>query len=482
MNTVKIFLVAALLALTACNTPSGGGGNGMAYSGGTGGWLAHIGGGGPELVYDITATDDGRVCAAGSFWATVTFGDAGRARTLSTDGTQDIFVACYEDTGQLTSVTQFGTHRGEEVRSIVALPGGDVVITGYFTRTFGTGEPYELTADNSADIFLARLSPGGEVRWAKQFGGNSADSGTALATTRDGHLLLAGSFSGNMLFPAGDRVSKLNSAGSADAMVMKLTDDGDVIWARRLGGEGYDQATAVAEADDGRIVMAGYFEGRAQLETLEPPVDSSGFNDVFVASLTADGTPVWLREMGGERQDTLNGMAIDSAGRIHVTGTFQGEMTVGSATLASVGSSDVYITRIAPDGAVQHAHSFGSKHTDQVYDLARDPQSGLLFYVGQFQGDTDFAPGPEVQQRKTAREGDANAFLLQLDEDAQFHDVWTAGGIGVEMGFAVTPLHNVKGVALAGVFNKGFDARLTGLETLDARGKSDVFVLRTALQ
>ncbi|NND59488.1 MAG: hypothetical protein HKN49_04395 [Gammaproteobacteria bacterium] len=80
----------------------------------------------------------------------------------------------------------------------------------------------------------------------------------------------------------------------------------------------------------------------------------------------------------------------------------------------------------------------------------------------------------------SAREGDANAFMLTLDRDANFDGVWTAGGIGVEMGFAVAPLHNMAGLVTAGLFNKGFDAQISGLEPLQNNGKSDVFLLYTA--
>ncbi|MBT8144208.1 MAG: hypothetical protein KJO55_05865, partial [Gammaproteobacteria bacterium] len=292
-------------------------------------------------------------------------------------------------------------------------------------------------------------------------------------------LLLAGSFSGNLLFPTGDRVSKLNSAGSTDAMVMKLTTDGDVLWARRLGGEGFDQARAVAEGADGRIVIAGIFEGKVQLESLEPPVSSAGFNDVFVASLTADGAPVWLRELGGERQETLDGLVVDDNGRIHVTGNFQGEVGVSGITLVSNGSTDIFAIGLAANGAVEHAVSIGSEHTDQVFDLAMG-NDGRLHYVGTYQGQADFDPGPGNQKRMSAREGDANAFMLTLDRDAKFDGVWTAGGIGVEMGFAIAPLHNMAGLVTAGLFNKGFDAQISGLEPLQNNGKSDVFVLYTA--
>lgn len=441
-------------------------------------WLVQVGGGGPELVYDITATPDGRVCATGSFWATVTFGEGNRTKTMSTDGTQDLYVACYDRDGTLRSATQFGTHRGDEVRAIAALPNGDVVITGYFSRRFGADAASALEADSSADIFLARIDANGEQVWAKRFGADDADSGAALATTRDGDILLAGNFTRTMLFPLGDKVSKLNSAGSADAFVMKLTGDGDVVWARQLEGSGYDQATAVAEAPDGQIVVAGFFADEVALGGKR--VRSSGYNDVFVASLSSNGNPAWLRALGGDRQDTLNGLGVDERGRIHLTGSFQGTMSLDAVALESAGSADVYIARLSRSGSVDHAYSFGSVHTEQVFDLARS-DDGTIVYVGHYQGTTDFAPGERVEMRDSARPGDSNAFILTLDEEAGFRDVRTIGGIGVEMGFAVATLHNGH-AAVAGVFNQAFDPRIAGLGSLSNRGKSDVFVLLAAVQ
>jgi hypothetical protein len=51
---------------------------------------------------------------------------------------------------------------------------------------------------------------------------------------------------------------------------------------------------------------------------------SSGSDDIFVSKLDSAGNFVWAKAMGGPSGDAGQGIAVDGAGNVYTTGSFQG--------------------------------------------------------------------------------------------------------------------------------------------------------------
>ena len=86
-----------------------------------------------------------------------------------------------------------------------------------------------------------------------------------------------------------------------------------------LGGNGVEEATAVALDAQGRIYLAGYTSSTdlpwARIG------GAGGKGDVFVARLDPTGQTVQvLAYFGGSESDNVRGLALDTAGRMHVAG------------------------------------------------------------------------------------------------------------------------------------------------------------------
>ena len=86
-----------------------------------------------------------------------------------------------------------------------------------------------------------------------------------------------------------------------------------------IGGNGVEEATAVALDAQGRIYLAGYTSSTdlpwARIG------GAGGKGDVFVARLDPTGQAVQvLAYFGGSESDNVRGLAVDAAGRMHVAG------------------------------------------------------------------------------------------------------------------------------------------------------------------
>lgn len=443
-------------------------------------WLTQIGGLGPEIVFDLAETSDGRLCATGTFYNEAEFGRAERAVTLSALHTQDIFLACFDHTGQLDKALQFGTRLGDEPRAIAALPGGDVVITGYFAHEFGAARSGATRASGSADVFLSRINPQGEEVWTRRFGGKLADNGAALAVDPEGNILLAGNFQDIITYPVGEKTRKLVSAGGRDAFVLKLDNEGNVLWGRSFGGPGRDEALRVTTGHDGRVLVAGVFEAEARLAGADHTrLIALGNADAYLLALEEDGEFAWSRHIAGRNREQVSGLVRDTAGNVYMAGGFLETIVLPDGrSLVSEGSNDIYLIRFDHEGALQWADRLGGKEIDEAFDLAISNYDELLL-SGYFQGTSDFAPGPAEHRLTSSGVGNSDGFVLTLDTDGKVVTSLQAAGEGVEMAFAVTALGD-GGMATAGLFNRDLDLSIAGQAPLSKRGKTDVFLARFA--
>ena len=103
----------------------------------------------------------------------------------------------------------------------------------------------------------------GNVKWAKSIGRTGEDEIQSVASTSDGGIIAGGYFNSDSI-DLGNGVT-LNNNGSHDGMIIKYDADGEVQWAKGIGGSNDDEITSVAETRDGGIIAGGYFYGAIDL-------------------------------------------------------------------------------------------------------------------------------------------------------------------------------------------------------------------------
>ncbi len=164
------------------------------------------------------------------------------------------------------------------------------------------GEARQLT-DNGAQNWTPAWQPAGAPRgstgtWIRRFEGPDYGAFLGIALTEDGNVLVVGA------------TNHLHSPPySGDALFMKLTLAGDVLWEQTWGGDGYDQATSVLQAEDGGYYVFG-----------ETDSYGAGGRDFFLIKITADGTEEWFKTYGRSRREWPYGMLRLSNGDLLLHG------------------------------------------------------------------------------------------------------------------------------------------------------------------
>ena len=236
-------------------------------------------GGGPLKIARHNGRAVGSSIVTGYFKDTATFGST----TLTSAGSDDVFVAKLDASGTYEWATQAGGTSNDSGYGVSVLADGSSIVTGIFqdTATFGSTT---LTSAGSNDVFVAKLDASGTYEWVKQAGGTRNDNARGVSVLADGSSIVTGFFEGTATFGS----TTFTSAGSNDVFVAKLDASGDYEWATQAGGMGSDNGHGVSVLADGSSIVTGYFQGTATFGSTT--FTSAGVNDVFVAKLDADGS------------------------------------------------------------------------------------------------------------------------------------------------------------------------------------------------
>jgi hypothetical protein len=305
------------------------------------------------------------------------------------------------------------------------------------------------------------------------------DIANAVVVDKKGNTYVAGGFAGTVDFnPSSTAAFRLTSAGLTDAFVAKFAPDGKFVWASQIGGAGEDQATTIAVDAKGNIFVGGVFSdkadfkpGKGKRETI-----SNGQLDGFVTQLDAAGKLVRFVPMGGGTQDVVTSLALDAAGNVVVTGLFAGASDFGQKDLVSNGGHDAFVVKLNPTFSFVYTRKVGGIAEDTGAALALDA-AGNVYVTGSFNASGDFNPGKKTATLLS--QGLEDVYLVKLDVNGNFVYVKQfGGGSGDEgIGVAVDRFNNVLLTgAFSG--SADFNPGTASTTNLASHGASDVFVVK----
>lgn len=264
---------------------------------------------------------------------------------------------------------------------------GSIYITGEYGGTLQFGGQ-SIGSQGGLDVFVAKLDASGSLVWLRNGGGTGIDRGIKLAVGTGSTLAVAGEFMGTAnLF--GTPLTSMG--GTADAFVAVLNkSDGTLQWVRQGGGAfGADSPGGVSVGPDGRVTVAGQFRGTATWETSTlvstiDPATSQPSADVFIATYSATGGLLWLKQGAANKDDEAVDVVCDAAGNLYVTGQFSNTITFDQPH-PNILVNASFLLRLAPDGSEAWFRRMGGAAYNHVRDLVIAP-TGELLITGDQQG------------------------------------------------------------------------------------------------
>jgi uncharacterized delta-60 repeat protein len=204
-----------------------------------------------------------------------------------------------------------------EISSGVALAGDGA--------TYQVGDTFSFDLNQRPYLFALKYTADGSLAWERAWRGPeqfNSEHASGVAVAGDGSLYVSGSTIGV----------------GGDALVLKLSPEGSLVWQQKWGASGSDRAEAIAVGSDGSVYVVGSTSSFA---------DATTSGHLFVLKLNPDGTLAWQKIAPGSGQ----GVAIGPDGSIYAVGV--------NVRPSGLFEFDTILLKLTPAGELvwQHAYS-----------------------------------------------------------------------------------------------------------------------------
>jgi YVTN family beta-propeller protein len=260
-----------------------------------------------------------------------------------------------------------------------------------------------------------------ELVYATYLGGSTVDSGQAVAVDEAGSAYIAGmTLSTDFPVTPGAFDTDTGNPIFRQTYVAKLAPDGSgLVYATFLGGGDAEGIGAIAVDGGGHAYVTGVTRS-SDFPTTPGAFDTQldGVIDAFVVKLNPSGTGlVYSAYLGGSNLDQGDGLAIDEAGQVYLTGTTNSvdfPATPGAVDSDLDGFNDGFAAKVSADGgSLIYATYLGGLLTDFGLAAAVD-QAGNAYITGiAYSADFPTTPGALA----TTRSGPSDAFVTKLAGD-----------------------------------------------------------------
>ncbi len=286
----------------------------------------------------------------------------------------------------LTWSTYFGGSGEDAALDVARMRSGELIVVGT-TRSGDlpvTPGAYDPTFNGGKDIFVARLSAAGQLRYATLLGGVGEDSPGKIAIDRLGHVVIPGS-TDSPDYPTTTTAYDRTANGNSDAFLSRLSvSGGGLIESTYIGGPGQDYGAAVALApDDSAIVVGSTSSGNypttaGALQTVRQGVQPDG----VVTRVAVGGSAlVYSTLLGGFLGDACFAVVTDATGAATVagaTGSTDFPTTPGAHGTTLQGGNDGFIARLDPSGSsLVFSTYIGGSDGEGIRQIAMDAAGAM---------------------------------------------------------------------------------------------------------
>lgn len=201
------------------------------------------------------------------------------------------------------------------------------------------------TAYQDRDVYLVKLSSGGDILWEKRYGvtetvQNSAayDEAYSIIPDDGDGFYVAGSIDGN-------------ESCCGKSFLMHIDANGDSTWTKKFSTS---SAISLARAADGGVVLSG--------------VDVNNGQDIFLLKTDTAGTQVWAKTIGG---------AGFEYGSKLISTADEGFALCGIYTKSGSTNQDIALYKFDKNGATSWSKTYGGDNVEQGYGLFQNEDLGF---------------------------------------------------------------------------------------------------------
>lgn len=248
-----------------------------------------------------------------------------------------------------------------------------------------------VTPENNAESIIGTSL---KIAWQKKFGGNLIDYATSVIATADGGYLVVGFTESTDLE---------GYSGEGDALIIKVSSSGDVVWQKVLGGSLFDEARSAVENSDGTFYVGG------STRSIDGDLDgqnNQGDTDKWLLKLDQFGNIIWQKTFGGSGKDTVESIDLTKDENLILVGSTVPRVT-NTVNCPTSNAEDVSITKVDSLGTIQWQKNFGGSCRDFSQSIKQTNDGGYIFA-----GYTESTDGDLISRTTTGKV----PWIVKLDD------------------------------------------------------------------
>ena len=301
-----------------------------------------------------------------------------------------------------------------------------------------------------ADFWVTKLDSKGSLVWEKSLGGSEDDVGQFVIETADGGYVVVG-------YTSSTDGDVTGNHGNSDIWVIKLDQEGNLIWQKCFGGADYDIGQSVLQTGDGGFIVAGM--------TRSNNGDVSGNNgdwDIWVLKLDESGNLIWQKCLGGSGTDVSHTIQQTTDGGFAIAGFTSSD---DGDVSGNRGGFDIWVIKLDETGNVSWQKCLGGSGNDWGRSIQQTNDGGYIVA-----GSTSSVDG-DVERNTLSAVSNDDVWLVKLDDEGNIEWQSCFGGAYTDLSYSVTRANN-GGYAVIG-FTESNDGHVEG-----NHGGRDIWIVR----
>jgi hypothetical protein len=254
---------------------------------------------------------------------------------------------------------------------------GTLILSGVTksTNNIATSGSFQSTLGGLYDIYIAKMTPGGQRLWGTYWGGVGDELAYAYKTDNFGHLYVSGNTdsSTNLATPG---VFKMYPTGQTDCFLGKFDASGFRIWSTYYGGSELEEIGVCSVDNDGNVYLCGETNSTDGIATTGSYQASfaGGQSDAFLVKFDSTGHRLWGTYYGGTKADEATYCDADGNNNVILAGETNSPSNISTPSAfqptfgnpPALGESDGFLVLFNGLGQRQWETYYGGTEWDDV--------------------------------------------------------------------------------------------------------------------
>ena len=441
---------------------------------------------------DIATDASNNVYITGEFEDTVDFDPGPSTYNLVGDPNTESFILKLTPNGNF----QWAQGFGGVAYGISILLSGEIFIAGTYYNNFLFNSTIYLTCNYAKNLWLMKMDTLGQFYWVEDYGGSDWDYFGSMVLSDSGNIYMTGTFKDYTSIDGGG----MWSFGEHDAFVCKITNNGSVDWVRGIGSVEDDEGYSIAIDSAENVYVSGNFEETCYFSyNSTDTLQSIGAKEIFLTKYSSNGNFLWARNLGGNGWDLDATIQINPYGAIYIAGEFSATADLdpgyGVFNLTSTGSVGTFLGKfpqtmdplagfsitdeaIIMDQPVQFYDESLNNANSWFWDFGDGTTSTQQNPIHTYQADGSYTVSQIVSDGINSDTVIRDDFIGVLRPPAIFDEVWQIGGNNNDDVQAIA-FDSIGNMYVTGNYYSQIDLDLSsGAEILNSIGSSDIYIAK----